>query len=349
MQTQPLASKLGEITYRSQIVKQHLGQKTIFPSEPSKKEFVKLLKPKLKTTESLFKKLKKKGIRLSPYLEIGSEHCLRPALLESKFDAIGIACDISFYSLANARKYLKLFALEKIPKRICADAYNLPFRSNSFPFIFIYETLHHFPHPKPILDEIYRVLSPGGTLLIGAEPIKQSLIIPIWRRPNKLRAWEKILKFILILPFISDIGKTETEHNIIETSFPLSVWYNSIAIFDGGEITISAYPLGPSNSFIWKKGEKWPNASPLLKVALLTGGSIEALCFKKGILNTQNSINFDNLLICPSCHSKDKIEYLLNKISDSYTCQKCKAVFTKKKGVFTLLEKKLETQIFRSL
>lgn len=345
MKSQPLSSKLGEIKYRSQIVKQHLGYKNIFPSEPTKDEFIKIIKPKLGATENLFRKLEKRGVQLSPYLEIGSEHCLRPAILESKFGASGIASDISFYSLANARKYLELFDLKKIPKRICADAYNLPFRSGSFPFIFIYETLHHFPHPKQILKEIYRVLSPGGALLIGSDPIKQSLKVPIWRRPNKLRYWEKILKFILILPFISDIGKTETEHNIIETSFPISVWQDSIAIFDSSEVTICAYPLGLSKSFIKKKGEKWPNTSLFLKIALLTGGSIEALCFKKGTNVVQNRVFFDNLLICPSCYHKSKIEYQLNKTRDIYICKNCKDIFTKKNGVVNLLEKKLENQI----
>lgn len=348
MQSQPITSKIGEVLYRSQIVKQHLGHKIVFPSEPARDEFIKILKPKLRTTESLFRKLKKRGVKLSPYLEIGSEHCLRPTLLESKFEARGFACDISFYSLANAQRYIDLFSFKKVPKRICADAYNLPFQSNSFPFIFIYETLHHFPHPKPILKEIYRVLAPGGTLLIGADPIKQDLQISLWNRPTKLRVWEKVLKKLFILPFISHIGKTEIDHGIIETAFDLKTWQESLSIFERAQITIKAYPYGPQQT-LQKSKNYWQKPKIITSIALrMFGGSLTGLCYKKGGLPKVFDKDLTSYLACPNCLKTKGEEISLKKRGENLVCLSCKSIFNKNKGVLVMLNNDLKNKILNA-
>jgi ubiquinone/menaquinone biosynthesis C-methylase UbiE len=43
-----------------------------------------------------------------------------------------------------------------------ADAHRLPFAAASFDLVFSSFALHHWTHPLPILDEIARVLRPGG-------------------------------------------------------------------------------------------------------------------------------------------------------------------------------------------
>src|SRR3989344_9246727 len=257
MTFQSTGAKLAEVVFRSQIVNQQLGKDLIFPNEPTVKEFKKLLTFKLKETDKTFKMLQKRNLPLSPYLEIGSEHPLRPALLESKYKAVGFATDISLYSLSKTPQFVRKFNYKKIPKTICCDAYNLPFKSNSFPFVFIYETLHHFPDPKPVLEEIKRVLASGGTLLVGADPICATFQIKLWRRPTKLRVWEKILKFFLILPFISHIGKTEVDHGIIETAFSLKTWQDALSVFDKVEVTMKAFPWGPTESVKKTQKENW--------------------------------------------------------------------------------------------
>src|SRR3990167_1273496 len=279
MQLQPLSSKIGEVKYRLQISKQHLNRETIFPNEPTLKEFKNLLASKLKETDKTFKMLQNRNLPLSPYLEIGSEHGLRPALLESKYKAVGFATDISLYSLSKTPQFVRKFNYEKIPKTICCDAYNLPFKSNSFPFVFIYETLHHFPEPKPVLEEIKRVLSPGGTLLVGSDPICATFQIKLWRRPTKLRVWEKILKFFLILPFISHIGKTEVEHGIIETAFSLKTWQESLSIFGHVEAKITIPYLNLKKVIEKDQNKNWPKLNlPMRLLLAMTGGGIQAVC-----------------------------------------------------------------------
>lgn len=326
MANQTLQNKLAEIKFRKQTAKQQTQKVEIFKNEPTLSEFKKIILPKLKETQKIFNQLKKRGIAISPYLEVGSEHCLRPMILENKFNAHGFATDISLYSLKNAKKYAKIFNFEKLPKTICADAYNLPFRKNSFPFVFIYETLHHFPNPKPLVSEVYRVLAPGGVLLIGADPIKQQFQIPLWRRPNKLRLWEKLTKAVFILPFISEIGKTETEYGIIETAFTPKVWQDALSKFHKIEAIIEVFPFGT----VQKVNSDKLYFSPITKVGLfLFGGGIRAICFKEGQLKKP----FSPKLICPNCQDQKK-EIVLT----SNTCSNCKAKYKKVENVLTILK-----------
>jgi len=349
MQLQTNTAKLGEVKYRQKIVKQHLGETVHFPSEPTAKQFNQIVKNKLKETEKTFRKLQKRNIKLSPYLEIGSEHCLRPALLESKFKAKGFATDISLYSLMEAPRFARIFKFKKTPQAILADAYNLPFKSNSFPFIFIYETLHHFPNPKPVLEEIKRVLAPGGACLIGADPIKQAFQIQFWRRPTKLRDWEKLLKATLLLPFISHIGKTEVEHGIIETAFSLKTWQDALSVFDKVEVTMKAFPWGPTESVKKTQKENWISPSLKTKLALyLFGGGLQALCFKTG--SSQIKIrSLSDTLICPNCKVSEKQENVIKKEKATFICPKCKSVYKKYHGVLVLLESSLRNLLLGNL
>ncbi|OGD86458.1 hypothetical protein A2Z23_00645 [Candidatus Curtissbacteria bacterium RBG_16_39_7] len=298
----------------------------------------------MKETEILFKKLQKSGINFTPYLEIGSEYALRASLLESKFAACGFATDISLYSLSKAAQFARLYKFKKVPKTLCADAYNLPFKSNSFPFVFVYETLHHFPDPKPILIEAKRVLAPGGLLLVGADPIAQTFQIRLWRRPNKLRVWEKILKSLLILPFISHIGKTEVDHGIIEEAFSLRVWQNALSVFDSVEAKIKAFPFGPTETIRKLKNESWSSISLKTRAVLhLLGGGLEAIC-QKANSPAQKTLfsNLDDLLICPNCLKRFKTENGLRKAIRGFNCPKCQIFYQTHRGVLVLLEKKLE-------
>lgn len=350
MRLQSTKSKLGEVHYRSKIVRQQLGTNTSIKNEPTTQEFKNALKSKLKETEKTFRKLQKSGHHLSPYLEIGSEHCLRPALLEQKFKASGFATDISLHSLVAAPLFAKQFKLKKVPRRICADANNLPFKSNSFPFILVYESLHHFPHPKPILEEIYRVTAPGGICLVGSDPVKQSLQIKLWRRPNKLRAWEKILKILLILPFISHIGKTEVEHGILEESFPLSVWQESLDVFDKAEVSLKAFPFGPSQKLIKTSQKNW--LQPNLKTSIVLyflGGGLQAILKKTAHGKAKAQSQIENLIICPDCLKSKTQEFPLEKQQKSYTCPNCKSVFPIYKNVPVILEKRLKSKIVKTL
>ncbi len=49
---------------------------------------------------------------------------------------------------------------------VLADAKRLPFPNGRFHTVFSNTILHHLPDPRPFLEEAYRVVEPGGVLLI---------------------------------------------------------------------------------------------------------------------------------------------------------------------------------------
>lgn len=347
MKTQTIVAKQGEVSYRAQISVQHLGKKVMFPNEPTKSEFLAVVRPKIKETEKVFKDLKVKGVNLTPYLEIGAEYGIRSSLLESNFDGIGFATDISLYSLAKATQFAKKFGFGKVAKTVCADAYNLPFRSNSFPFIFVYETLHHFPDPKPVLTEIKRVLATNGTLLIGSDPVSSVFQVRVWRRPTKLRLGEKILKFFLILPFISHIGKTEVDHGILEETFSLKTWQRALSIFDAVKVKIRVFPVGPTETITKSNKKDWLSPSLTTKALLaFLGGDIQAICSKKNGKPNFPFKDLDSLIICPDCLAKDRLKIPLTiNPKSGFVCRRCNSGFKKKNGVLVILEKLLEKKL----
>lgn len=61
-------------------------------------------------------------------------------------------------------------------KLILGDIEKMPFASQSFTTIICTDVLEHLPLPQKALEEIFRVLAPGG-ILIGSVPAQN----PIWR------------------------------------------------------------------------------------------------------------------------------------------------------------------------
>ncbi len=330
---QSQASKLGEIRYRQKISAQHTDKQIFFKNEPDQKEIKKILAERLKKYKKDFAILRRQILLKSPFLEIGAEYAIASLLLKNHYSLEGFASDISLHSLTKTRHFAKIFNLHKIPGLLCADAENIPLKSNSIPFIFTYETIHHFPNPTILFKEIYRVLSPGGIFFIGSDPIIPSFQIKIWKRPSKLRWWEKLLKILLILPFISHIGDSEEKYGINEGGFNLKTWLNSLQIFNEIKVKITLYPFGPST--ILKKHQQ-PNIF-YKSYLFLFGGDIQAVCYKKGLM--QNS---SKVFICPNCRKNKKGEF---ELSSNLTCTNCTQTYNKFNKIPILLEYKLASNL----
>lgn len=335
---QTLKSKLGEVNYRSKLVTQYQNKKYIFENEPNQKEIIQALKQRIKSTKKDFSFLKKQQVNFSPYLEIGAEFGHRAALLEESYNGKGFALDISLESLSLAPYFLKHLKLKKIPERICADAYQLPFQDNSLNFVFCYQSLHHFPNPKPIIQEVYRVLKPNGYFFVNEEPISQGFNLNLWRRPTKLRLWEKILKYTLILPFISRIGKTETDHGILEETFDLNTWEKSLEIFKNATAWINAYKYGPETIVTKKSKTGWlkPSISTFPFIFAL-GGGIKILAQKNKYPTNKISVKNQNILSCPNC---------LKTLNSSLVCPKCHTGYPVYKKIKLLLDRKLSKKLY---
>src|SRR3990167_4252973 len=224
---------------------------------------------------------------------------------------------------------------------ICADAYHLPFLNNSFEFVFCYQTLHHFPDPSPIIGEIYRVLAPGGHFFVNEEPVSQRLNLNLWRRPTKLRAWEKAIKYTFILPFVSTIGKTETNHRILEETFNIKTWEKSLNCFENATVWLKPYPFGQESKINKKKSAGWLKPNPLTRSLInLSGGGIKILARKGGKLQNKVNSQIESFLACPLCR---KI------MTPKLFCSKCRTGYQSFKRIKLLLEKRLMVKLYPKL
>jgi SAM-dependent methyltransferase len=188
---QTIDNKLGEIKFRKKLVEQQTKEKHYFDDEFNSEGIEKIINERMEETRNKIMQLTKKNILITPYIEIGAERGQRSLVMENDFGAAGAAVDLSFDMLKSCNYYSAKFNQPKIPLRICTDAYNLPFKSNSIPFVFCYQTLHHFPDPTPIIHEAYRVLCEGGVFLFDDEPYKKNLHLDLYKKRNKVYSKEE--------------------------------------------------------------------------------------------------------------------------------------------------------------
>jgi 2-polyprenyl-6-hydroxyphenyl methylase / 3-demethylubiquinone-9 3-methyltransferase len=79
------------------------------------------------------------------------------ALAERSDHVLGL--DLSFGSLRTARRFQ--------PQLCQASLLHLPLGSDSFDLVFCWGVIHHTSDPVRALDELVRVLEPGGTLVLA--------------------------------------------------------------------------------------------------------------------------------------------------------------------------------------
>jgi len=95
------------------------------------------------------------------------------------------------------------------------DAEALPFPDESFELVIGHAFLHHLPDPAAALAEAYRVLVPGGTLVIAGEPTRLGdRIAGVFKRAawHGLRALTSLPRYAhLRRPSISDQGGDDLE------------------------------------------------------------------------------------------------------------------------------------------
>jgi ubiquinone/menaquinone biosynthesis C-methylase UbiE/uncharacterized protein YbaR (Trm112 family) len=87
-----------------------------------------------------------------------------------------LACDINHEALAICIQRGHNFGIVS-PWVTAADVHVLPFRDESFSAVMVFEALHHFYDYDTVLNNIFRVLKPGGSLFLfepnGLNPIRR--------------------------------------------------------------------------------------------------------------------------------------------------------------------------------
>src|SRR3989304_5131272 len=95
MSKQPLTAKIGEVRFRAQVTRQHLGKERQFEHEYTKREMKAVMREKIERAAGDFKDLSQKAIPLSPFLEIGTGYGQAALVLVNKFNAQGYATDLA--------------------------------------------------------------------------------------------------------------------------------------------------------------------------------------------------------------------------------------------------------------
>jgi len=111
-------------------------------------------------------------------LEIGSGHGEISRYLNTlKFTYFPL--DLSHRNLLKIKKNTPDYIFPSM-----ADAYTLPFKDNSFNFCIASEVIEHLADPDKALEEIYRILIPGGKCVISV-PYKEQISYQICIHCNK--------------------------------------------------------------------------------------------------------------------------------------------------------------------
>lgn len=345
---QTIATLKGEIEFRAKLSRQHVSGEVLLPDYYRKEQHDEILRTRVAATLKKMTELEGRGIPLSPFLELGAERGQRSLVLVNDFGADGFAVDISYHQLRTVEHFARLFQRDRLPIRVCCDAYHLPFRSNAFPFVFCYEFLHHFPSLPPILAEIHRVIG-NGYLYFAEEPFRKLWRLVLYQQRHKIyseAAAKKHRLVKLLEEFISEQHCDEVEHGIVE-NYDISVrdWRAALARFDEVEATLVS-SNGMRSRLKGRVGlRNVPN--------LVLGGNIAALCRKTTPAGRRPGADLYDLLACPSCTVPSEGGGLdrppLVREGDRFRCSRCRVDYGSRDGILFLLPREECQQLYPDL
>jgi SAM-dependent methyltransferase/uncharacterized protein YbaR (Trm112 family) len=334
----------GEVAFRAKLARQHVTGEVLLPDYYRQEEHDRILSERVAATRTKMAELTRLGVTTSPFLELGAERGQRSLVLANDFSATGVAADISYHQLLTLDHFAQLFGRERLPTRICCDANHLPFRSNSFSFVFCYQFLHHFPSLPPVVGEIERVLG-DGYFFFDEEPFKRVARLRLYRQKNKVYAPASLKKSErrrLIESFISEERTDEVEHGIIENhDITLREWIAALRVFPQRDVDLVSI-FGVAS----KLGERI-NGDNLAN--LLLGGRVAGLCRKITSTRRPPPTDVAELLGCPDCTTPlgDGIDRPpLSRDGEALVCTQCGARYPERDSILFLLPREELEQLY---
>jgi ubiquinone/menaquinone biosynthesis C-methylase UbiE len=334
--TQTLDQLKAEIEFRSKLAIQHVSGQVVLPDYYQKAEHDKILLQRVDATQQRMHALTEQGVMLSPFLELGAERGQRSLVLANDFGAAGAAADVSYDQLATMTHFSRLFEKPVLPLRVCCDAKQLPFRSNSIPFIFCYQFLHHFPRIAPVVKEIHRVLG-DGYFYFDEEPFKRTMKLLLYRQRDKIYSESTLRKHRyvrLIESFISESMSDEEEHGVVENhDISLAEWIDALGVFSERDLHLVSIYNVRSRLTDRAHVRNLPN--------FLLGGIISGLCRKKTSVRSCSGTDVAECLACPDCTisapdgSFDRPA--LVPLAKSFKCTHCGFAYPRQGDVLFLL------------
>lgn len=293
MERQRIENMRGEVEFRRRLFQQQVEGREIFDDELGAEEIEAVLRERMDATVRDIAALRSQGITVTPYVEIGAERGQRALALENRLGCRGAAVDLSLDLLRSCEHYARRFEAAAMPLRVCADAYRLPFATGSLPFVFCYQTLHHFPDPDPIVEEIHRVLAPGGHFFFAEEPYKRLLHLELYsfRVGSRTSGRRGIAKKVFQRLFGREITREE-EFGVVENhEMSVARWRRAVSRFEDVKLSLSSVGL---------RAELGEGGSLLRRgIATLAGGLISGVCRKAGRLEDR-AASVEEALVSPT-------------------------------------------------
>ncbi len=149
-------------------------------------------------------------------------------------------------SSANPKKAVKNYP-HKNHFGITADSFRLPFKENSFDCIIASEIIEHVVYPDKFVAELFRVLKPGGRLIIST-PYKEKITYYLCIHCNKLTPLHAHIHSF-------DEKKLQSlyKENNLE-KFTWKTFGNKILIFSRSYVILKYFPF-----FLWKLVDRFIN------------------------------------------------------------------------------------------
>ncbi|WAL58898.1 class I SAM-dependent methyltransferase [Thermocoleostomius sinensis] len=137
------------------------------------------------------------------------------------FASRGANCVASDYSPGMVEVALKLAATNQVTiQGRVINAMAIDFPDNTFDIVYASNLLHHIPDPKLTLQEMHRVLKPGGIACFW-DPLKHNPIINVYRRmATDVRTADEMPLDIQIVDFIRSLFS----QTLYDTFWLASLW-----------------------------------------------------------------------------------------------------------------------------
>jgi ubiquinone/menaquinone biosynthesis C-methylase UbiE len=132
--------------------------------------------------------------RQDKLLEIAAYAHVTGYKVAKEFNADVTLTDISVETLALGARVAgeNGLPLDRV-SRIACDFHDLPFEDEQFDMVYIASALHHTWNWQSVVQQMMRVLAPGGLLFVQNEPVHRALALYKFRtnRPHSLRPFER--------------------------------------------------------------------------------------------------------------------------------------------------------------
>lgn len=163
-------------------------------------------------------------------LELGAGQGWASCMIKRLFPHLHITTsDISEHAIASISKWEYLLQVQ-VDHRFSCRSYEIPLPDESLDLMFCFEAAHHFVKHRRTLQEIYRVLKPGGTCLYLHEHSCKGYIYKLaYARVNRKRPEvpEDVLIYPKICKIAQDVGltasvrfdTTTTNRGVLETMY----------------------------------------------------------------------------------------------------------------------------------